>query len=194
MTMSIHDFFRGRDVNIRELSDYIERLPSTIRIEEACSLSGDEQSALWEVSAGFRPVTIEDFVPASVPAMTQVIHHGKNSLPMFSRFQKRFCRPDEPGSTELWGYNHQAMAPFTGPGYFVTRDAPAGEVVIDYLRVPPRKPHGWPKIMPNSARLSRFIYYLTQDFMRGVSTHVTIGRATRKGKPMDNWFVLCRED
>jgi hypothetical protein len=41
------------------------------------------------------------------------------------------------------------------------------------------------------ARLSRFIC-TGRDFMRGVSQHVTIGRATREGKPMDNWFVLCR--
>jgi hypothetical protein len=32
------------------------------------------------------------------------------------------------------------------------------------------------------------------DVMRGVSTHVSIGRARRGGKMSDNWFVLCRED
>ena len=49
------------------------------------------------------------------------------------------------------------------------------------------------KVKELQARLARFIYHRTRDFMRGVSEHVTIGRATREGKPMDNWFVLCRE-
>jgi len=66
-------------------------------------------------------------------------------------------------------------------------------VNIDYTRVPPRGAEGWPAVLPNSARLSRFIYNGTQDRMRGVSAHVTIGRASRAGKDMDNWFVLVRE-
>jgi hypothetical protein len=74
----------------------------------------------------------------------------------------------------------------------VARQASGAEVVIDYCEVPARKPAEWPPVLPNSARLSRFIYYRTRDYMRGVSQHVTIGRATRDGKPMDNWFVLCR--
>ena len=32
-----------------------------------------------------------------------------------------------------------------------------------------------------------------QDFMRGVSSHVSIGRAQKKGKNMDAWFVLSRD-
>ena len=44
------------------------------------------------------------------------------------------------------------------------------------------------------ARLGRFVYAGMIDIMRGVSTHVTIGRALKGGKFMDAWFVLCRED
>ena len=32
------------------------------------------------------------------------------------------------------------------------------------------------------------------DALRGVSKHVSIGRAIRNGKVQDNWFVLCRRD
>ena len=42
-------------------------------------------------------------------------------------------------------------------------------------------------------RLSRFVYYQTQDLMRGVSEHVSIGRASRNGEEMSAWFILCRE-
>ncbi len=192
--MNIHDFFSGRSVNFKELAGYLDGLSSADRIREATSLTAREQSALWDAAKDKKPVHISDFVPEGTPAMKQIIHHGKNSLPVFSLFQKRFCRSDNPSLNELWGYNHQTMAPVTGPGYFVASDSRDGEVLIDYLRVPPRKPDGWPTILPNSARLSRFVYYMTQDFMRGVSNHVTIGHATRKGKDMDNWFVLCRED
>jgi hypothetical protein len=93
----------------------------------------------------------------------------------------------------LWGYNEQTFKSFTGPGYFVAYNIDEGEVNIDYTRVPPRGAEGWPAVLPNSARLSRFIYNGTQDRMRGVSAHVTIGRASRAGKDMDNWFVLVRE-
>jgi len=64
--------------------------------------------------------------------------------------------------------------------------------VVDYLRLPPDKLPAWPPIIPNSARLSRFIYYQTTDVIRRVSKHVAIGRAYRKGKPFDAWFALVR--
>src|SRR5262245_49347781 len=86
------------------------------------------------------------------------------------------------------------MRLFTGPGYFVAYVAPEGGVHIDYRRTPSDRPASWPPILPNSARLSRFIYNGTVDVMRRVSTHVSIGRAMRDGKPMDAWFVLARRD
>ncbi len=52
----------------------------------------------------------------------------------------------------------------------------------------------WPEIVPNSARLGRFVYYGMVDVMRGISTHVSIGRARKKSGWMDAWFVLVRED
>jgi hypothetical protein len=67
-------------------------------------------------------------------------------------------------------------------------------VLVDYLRVPPERPDHWPPILPNSARLSKVVYNGTQDVLRGVSKHVTIGRATKGGKPMSAWFVLCRDE
>jgi hypothetical protein len=189
--VSIHDFFAGRDVDVPGLAAYLDRLDGLRRVAAARALAAAEQAALFEAVAGARPLTLDDFVPATVPPLRPVIHYGRNSLPLFRLFEKRFCRPDGDGG-ELWGYNEQPWKALTGPGYFVARQASAAEVVIDYCEVPPSKPAEWPRILPNSAGLSRFIYHRTRDFMRGVSRHVTIGRATREGKPMDNWFVLCR--
>ena len=190
--MTIHDFFARGNVDLPGLTAYLDGLDSAMRIAETRDLSADEQARLFEAAQGLRPVTLEDFVAKDAPPLRPVVHYGRNSLPVFRTFEKRFCRPDAAGD-ELWGYNEQTWKTFTGPGYFVAKPAGDREVVIDYCEVPPRKPAEWPEILPNSARLSRFIYYRTRDFMRGVSKHVTIGRATREGKPMDNWFVLCRE-
>jgi len=155
-----------------------------------------EQAPLYEAAKGFRPLDLDHFVPASVGPLTEVIHHGKNSLPAFTHFQKRFCKPGEGGEAdELWGYNHQDLALWTGPGYFVTRAGEAqGEVSIDYREVPPGHPASWPEIIPNSERLGRFVYAGMVDVMRGISKNVSIGRARRGKHWMDAWFVLCRED
>ena len=188
--MGIHDFFEG-GTDLSGLSSFLDGLSSEARLAAVRELSGKEQAALFEAAQGKKPLTAADFVPEATPPLRQVIHEGKNSLPLFSRFQKRFCRP-EAGARELWGYNEQALRWATGPGYFKVREIDAGQVLIDYLDVPPGKAEGWPAIAPNSAGLSRFVYFKTQDTMRGVSRHVTIGRAARDGKWMDNWFALCR--
>jgi hypothetical protein len=190
--VTVHELFRGDDVDVVGLAAHLESLTPADRVAAVRELTAREQALLFEAARGIRPVSLEDFVPAGEPPLRQIIHYGRNSLPVFRMFEKRFCRsPRESG--ELWGYNEQTWKTFTGPGYFVARAADDGEVLIDYTEVPPDRPREWPEILPNSARLSRFIYNGTRDFMRGVSRHVTIGRATRDGKPMDNWFVLCRE-
>jgi len=151
---------------------------------------------VWDAATGGKPLTLDDFVPPSIEPLTEVIHHGKNSLPAFVYFQKRFCRPKAPEAKEtLVGYNHQGHGAATGPGYFVAHpSADAGVVDIDYTITPGEKAPAWPPIEPSSARLGRFIYHGTIDVMHGVSTHVSIGRARKKSGWMDVWFVLVRED
>ena len=191
--MSVHDFFSNEQIDVASLSRYLDDLSGEARVREAGDLSAKEQARLFEAAKGFKPTKLTDFVPAAKGPLEEVVHFGRNSLPVFSAFQKRFCRPSEASKPELWGYNEQAMRLFTGPGYFVTREIEHDEVLIDYTLVPAGKAPTWPEILPNSARLSRFVYYGTKDTMRGVSHHVSIGRAARDGKWMDNWFVLCRD-
>lgn len=193
MTVSIQGFFAAPDaVDLDRLSAWLDDLGDERRVAEVRSLSRREQAALFEAAKGYRAITLDDLVPASTPALAPVIHHGCNSLPAFRLFEKRFCRP--PNSVgALWGYNEQPFRAVTGPGYFVARPSSTTEVCIDYTELPAGKPADWPRILPNSARLSRFIYHRTRDFLRGVSRHVSIGRATREGHDMDNWFVLCRK-
>lgn len=168
------------------------------RVRALRALRPRELAQLFEASKDGGTVTLDHFVPPGTDALKEVIHHGGNTLPLFSQFQKRFCRPDgaeaEAEKPVLWGYNEGSTRPFVGPGYFVARDADDGEVVIDYGAVPPRHPEGWPEILPNKAKLGRFVWVGMTDYLRKVSEHVSIGRAFRGGKPMDQWFVLCRED
>ncbi len=193
--MSVHSFFQNSEVDLQGLSEYLDGLGPGSRVKQARQLTAQEQALLFDAADGFKPLTVEDFVPAAVPAMKQVIHFGRNSLPVFRVFEKRFCRPEgEFASVQLWGYNEQLFKRATGPGYFTARQSGDTEVVIDYTQVPPYRPDAWPEILPNSARLSRFIYNGTKDYIRGVSGHVSVGRATRDGKNMDNWFVLCRQE
>jgi hypothetical protein len=93
---------------------------------------------------------------------------------------------------ELWGYNHQSLAWLTGPGYFVVHEDPARGAAIDYRRVPPKGCPTWPSVKPNDQGLSRFVYRGMVDYLRRVSREVLIGRATRGGVDLDNYFLLCR--
>ena len=163
------------------------------RIAAVAGLGRRQLAALFEAAADNAPLTLADLVPPEVAPMREVIHEGKNSLGVFTRFQKRLCRPRHPAA-ELWGYNEQDLRAITGPGYFVAHDA-GGGLVIDYRRLPPDRadlPAHWPPILPNSARLARFIYYRTVDVMRRVSDGVCVGRAHREDRPMDAWFALVR--
>jgi len=192
-------------INLERLEKVLDELGHSGRVATARGWDGKTLARLYEAAKGHHPLTLEHFVPASIGPLTEVIHHGKNSLPVFTHFQKRFARPPvtegaaESPPKELWGFNRQSNEPFTGPGYFVVHAEWAegqvpGEVAIDYRKVPPGKVASWPEILPNSARLGRFVYAGMVDVMRGISNHVSIGRAWKQGKWMDAWFALVRED
>lgn len=189
--MTIRRFFSTTDVQIACMADFLDALDPLTRSQEIRSLGRTEQAALFEAAAGFRPVELNDFVPDGTAPLEEIVHHGRNSLPLLSRFEKRFCRPEE-RAEELWGYNEFSLKRIVGPGYFIARRRSETEVVIDYTEVPPTRPQSWPRIVPNSVGLGRFVYQGLRDTIRGVSRHVTIGRAARGGRPLDNWFVLCR--
>jgi hypothetical protein len=191
--MSIRDHLTADRLDVSALGVYLDALDHAIRVREVRTLSAREQALLFDAAAGVRPIALGDLVPPEVPPLTQVIHHGRNSLPVLHAFEKRFCRPAQ-SLDELWGYNEHGLRWLTGPGYFVARRHGEAEVLIDYLTLPPAKPDAWPTIKPNSAGASRFVYLQTQDVLRGVSRHVSIGRDTKKGKPLDRWFVLCRSE
>ncbi len=180
-----------------EIARFLDALAPSDRVDACRALGRSEQRRLYEATDGFAEVKLADLVPASVGDMTPVRHYGRNTLPLFTHFEKRFCRPgaaDGSKPDQLYGFNFQTMAAVTGPGYFVAREDPARpEVLIDYRAVPPAHPDGWPEIRPNERGLSRFVYGFMVDTLRRVSEHVTIGSAARRGRDLGSWFILCRE-
>jgi hypothetical protein len=181
----------------REIARFLDGLAQLERVAAVRSLGRTQQRRLYTAVDGFLPLRLADLVTASTPDLAPVRHYGRNTLPAFTLFEKRFCRPggqdcEKPG--ELWGYNHQATAWVTGPGYFVaTQDPDRPEVLIDYTRGPTGRAEGWPELRRNERGLARFVYGFMIDRLRRVSEQVTIGSAARRGRDLGSWFVLGRE-
>jgi len=180
------------------IADLLDNLDESTRIQVVRRLGRRDQQALYSKVEGFAPLELVDLVPATRPDLVEVRHLGRNSLPAFRIFEKRFCRlpgnsPDAPDA--LAGYNFQAMSPVTGPGYFMARDdTKTREVLVDYHHLPNLKPSDWPPIRSNERGLSRFVYGFMIDRLRRVSKHVTIGSAARNGRDLGSYFILNRAD
>jgi hypothetical protein len=185
-----------KHLDLPRLSKDLDELGHPARVWAVRQWTRSVQATLYEAVKGFHPVTLDDYVPPGVAPHVEVIHHGMNTLPAHNHFQKRFTKPADPETKDqLVGFNYQGLSGITGPGYYVAHPATdAGEVDVDYTMVPKEKPDAWPPIIPNSAKLGRFVYYGMVDVMRGISSHVTIGLARKKHGWMDAWFVLVRED
>jgi hypothetical protein len=201
---TLQDMLASDSVGIAEIGTWLDTATADARIEAVFSLDRGGQRELFKRARTGAPLALEHFVPRELPALRPVHHRGKNTLPLPRKhrfFEKRFCRPQD-GSQRLFGYNHAPSKGLVGPGYFVahfTRDQPAwterGPIVVDYFQVPDGPvPSEWPKVVPNSHGLQRFVYAGTRDFMRGVSAHVSIGAAYKGEKPLDHYFVLVRQD
>jgi hypothetical protein len=196
-TRELHARLARDPIAPQEIAAFLDALGSADRIAAVRGLGRSEQRRLYRAVDGFRPLRLTDLVPPSAADLATVRHFGRNTLPAFTLFEKRFCRPrgadaNKPG--ELWGFNHQTLSWLTGPGYFVAREDPTRpEVLIDYTEVPPEPPADWPAVRRNEQGLSRFVYGHMVDTLRRVSEHVTVGSAARHGRELGSWFVLARQ-
>lgn len=181
-----------------EIARVLDDMSHAQRVVAIRAAGRSEQRRLYEAVGGQRELRMTDMVAPSVGALTPVRHYGKNTLPAFTNFEKRFCRPadaDAAAPATLWGYNEGSLRWLTGPGYFVLRpDAERGELLVDYNLIPPSHPSEWPATRSNERGISQFVYGFMIDRLRGVSQHVSVGSAARKGKDLGSWFLLCRED
>jgi hypothetical protein len=194
--MDLRVLLEEKTIDLTRLAKVLDELGHPARVWATRQWTRAIQARIYEAAKGFRKITLDDFVPPGTPELIEVRHHGMNTLPLHNHFEKRFCKPKDPEiKDQLFGYNFQSLSGFTGPGYFVTHLASdEGEVDIDYTMIPKEKVASWPPIIPNEAKLGRFVYAGMIDVMRGISNHVSIGRAKKKNGWMDAWFVLVRQE
>lgn len=196
-TSSFLALVRREPLEPKEVASFLDGLSHPARVAAIRAAGRNEQRRLYAAVAGHAALGLADLVPPGRKDFETVRHFGKNTLPVFTHFEKRFCRPpgeDPAAPSVLYGFNFQRMQSVTGPGYYLARaDAPRSEVLIDYTRIPPEAPPGWPALRPNERGLSRFVYGFMVDRLRRVSEHVSIGSAARHGREFGSWFLLCRE-
>lgn len=183
-------------IDLKRLAAILDGLGHEGRLHTVRTWSKRQHERVFEAAKGFRPLDLEFLVPPSVGPLVEVIHDGHNTLPLFARFQKRFVKLEgEP--IPVGGYNHHAMEAFTGPGYFgvdASEGEHEGELVIDYSKIPRHKPSSWPLIRSNDTGLAAMVHGGLVDYLRGLSDHVCIGAAYRRGQHQRQWFALVRRD
>ena len=144
--------------------------------------------AMWALAGADRqPLPISHLVGAEGEV---VIHEGQNSLPVFTRFQKRFV--SRGGGVQGYNHNPGSIAWFTGPGHFTARVAGPDELIVDYEVMPADVPASFPPLIDNAAGTRKLVFGGMQDHLLRVSSRVTIGRAFKGGRFQPAWFALCR--
>jgi hypothetical protein len=172
-----------------DISSFLDGLSSSERLEQVLAVTGSGVGKLYEAVKGGPATTLAESFPASLTEGRTLILEGRNSLPTFSRFQKRFLRK----GSEVIGYNHQTMSFVTGPGFFVATDADSthpDELLFDYTLVPSFFPPDWPVYKPNDHLFSKLVYANMKDYCRHVARGVLVGSAFRNGKPENAFFTL----
>jgi len=184
-----------RTGRVEEIGARLDALTHRERLAVTRSISGVTQALLWQMAEG-TTVTLGDIVPRGEPRLSQVVHFGQNSLPAFSTFEKRFCRPPAGCNDDLlYGYSEGMIRPLIGPGYFVVREtpnSPRGRVVLDSYGTPAEKPAEWPEIQSTDHGFPAVVFGYQQDFLRKVSSHVLVGRVWKFHKRTNVFYLLCR--
>lgn len=208
MTTFVQLLRDGATIDVIET--HLNDLEGGARREQVHQLKPADQARLYALAEG-RHTDLDFYLPPGTPAGTEVIHDGINTLPVIGgTFQKRFAiDPDDP--SRICGYNHNhtgivsQLFWFTGPGYFLVRakgsDSPdgrtdhGGQVFINYYEQPSRAPvPTWPAPQPPLALTAGLVWGQMCDYMWRVSNHVSIGTAFKKGKAMNQYFTLVRQD
>jgi hypothetical protein len=180
-----------RGASRESIAGFLDAMSPSARSSAVLEVRGSLVGKLYEAVGGAEPLALEDLVAPGERGT--VIFEGRNSLPAFSRFQKRFARVGD----VVVGYNHQLMSFVTGPGYFVTRPPTPGEthpdeLFFDYTADPPGIPTGWPPFKANDEGLGRAVWMDMKDFCRRVANGVLVGKAYKKGAAQGAYFTLSR--
>jgi hypothetical protein len=169
----------------------LDRISHAERVLALQGMHRAQFSLLFALVDRFATMTLDALVPAGAVPFQPVRHIGRNSLPLFSSFEKRFYRTG--AAAAVGGANFQSTSFATGPGYFTASpNAERKEIVIDYNHIPDAAPEGWPALSDNRHGIGRLVYGGMIDTLRKVSEHVSIGAAQKPGQSVNAYFVLCR--
>jgi hypothetical protein len=171
---------------VREIADALDAATAPDRIAAVQAMSRDAQKRLWSVASS-GSLAAGELITAGAADGTERFA-GRNSLALFSRFEKWFFRSG--GGT--FGMNRHPLMPLIGPGYFGVQERPSGGLVFAYRQLPDAAPQGWPEVRSNDRGLARAVYGGLVDEVVWVSRDVLVGAAFRDGRPMDSYFVLAR--
>ncbi len=175
----------------KSIGAFLDGLSHEERLKEINAVGGKTQACLFQIA--LPDLKFSDLMPPEAKPAEEVIFYGKNSLPLFSIFQKRMARSSD--GRKVWGYNYQTFQKITGPGCFVIDEATdrPGELMVDYTRLPSENTPGWPAVQANDSGVTKLVYGHMKDYLRRVSKNVFIGEATKKGKSIGQYFILCRQ-
>lgn len=183
-------------VDLERLVELLDGMGHEGRLHTIRTWSKHDMERIFNAVKGHKPIDLDYVCPTTDP-LVEVIHDLHNALPGMPRpVQKRFARmPDVADQVE--GYNQQPLNNVTGPGYYLASKGDGdheGEVVIDYEKIPSVKPDNWPAIQKNGGLIGGIVYGGMTDYLRGISTHVSIGEAFKGGKSRGQWFAMVRRD
>jgi hypothetical protein len=88
------------DVKLAEVTAHLDGLGEQDRIDQVVALNKAQQMKLWDIAEGSEPLSLAYLVPADARPLEPYPFEGKNSLPMFTRFQKVFYKDNEGTSAD----------------------------------------------------------------------------------------------
>lgn len=180
--MTLAALLTSPNPTIVAIGSHLDRLDPEERRGESLALSSSQQKRLWQLASA-APGQPQALLAGAQPAAFT----GRNTLQMFTRFEKRFARAGD----AVFGYNDHALSPLIGPGYFTVVEKAHG-LLFDYAQLPASAPAGWPPVKPNTRGLARAVYGGLIDDVIWISKDVMIGSARRADAPLDSYFILVR--
>jgi hypothetical protein len=178
------------DTTRAALESHLDALATGAKIDQTRALGKRQLSRLWDLCDGGKLV-MDEIVPPTANEDQTFEFAGRNSLAMFSNFEKHFAKHGD----QIVGFNMNWHGAVSGWGSFTCDIAPArpDEVRFDYTALPKGVPSSWPSVRPHKGLISYFTYHNQYDYNRRVAKDVVIGCATILDKPRGAWYVLVRK-
>ena len=187
-TGSLNALLDRSGTDVRDVRDLLASIDPGARVRVVTSLDRGMVVRLWDLAADGVGIDLAAVIAPGSPALVPVTYSGQNNLPVLRRFRKVLYRTSDGA---VGGYNDSPARRFAGPGYFTVEQA-GPSVRINYSDLPRECPEGFPAIRSNAGGVARLVYGDLVDNLRWVDEGTFVGRAQRRGRDLDNYFVIVR--